>query len=158
LTRFRHVSILTALASFTIACAPAAHSSRPVQAEASFAPRSDPAFGDAAPAIRRLLAEAMPRPKGAQHFCAIGYRGPEGTTGWVHWREGERLILWLGRGDGSDSADALLRSNRSLNLKTDVVATEADVAGSTYLVTRAWVAAKLADCAAKGDKYTISAS
>jgi len=127
-------------------------------AEAAFSPRSDPAFGDATPAITRLLAETVPHSRGSQHFCAIGYRGAEGPVAWVHWREGNRLIFWLGRGDGSDAADALLRSNRSLDLKTDVVATEADVAGSTYLVTRAWVAAKLADCAAKGDKYTISAS
>lgn len=129
-----------------------------MQAEASFAPSSDPAFGDAAPAIRRLLAEATPRPVGPQHFCAIGYRDAEGTVAWVHWREGDRLIFWLGRGDGSAPDDSLVLSNRKLDLKTDVVATEADVAGSTYLVTRAWVAAKLADCAAKGDKYTISAS
>lgn len=141
-----------------MACAPAAHSSRPVPAEAVFSPRSDPAFGDAEPAIRHLLAEAAPQPKGPQHFCAIGYRDPEGARAWVHWREAGRLILWLGKGDGSDSAEALLRSNRNLDLKADVVATEADVAGSTYLVTRSWVAAKLADCAAKGDQYMISAS
>lgn len=129
-----------------------------MQAEVAFAPRSDPSFGDARPAIARLLAETSPRPAGPQHFCAIGYRGPEGVVAWVHWREANRLIFWLGKGDGSAAADALLRSNRNLDLNADVVATEADVAGSTYLVTRAWVAAKLADCAAKGDKYNISAS
>lgn len=158
MTRFRHVSILIALVTVPIACAPAAHSSHPAQGEAAFSPRSDPAFGDAKPAIARLLAETSPRPKGVQHFCAVGYRGAEGVAAWVHWREANRLIFWLGKGDGSAPAEALLRSNRSLDLKTDVVATEADVAGSTYLVTRAWVAAKLADCAARGDHYTISAS
>ena len=138
----------------TVACAPAALSSRPVQAQLAFSPRSDSALGDATPALRMLVAQTEPRPKGPQHFCAIAYRGPEGVNAWVHWREGNRLILWLGGG----AEDALLHSNRNLDLAADVVATEADVAGSTYLVTRAWVAGKLADCAAKGDQYTINAS
>ncbi len=150
--RFRPASILIAIA--TVACAPAALSSRPAQEQTAFSPRGDSGFGDATPALRALVAGTEPRPRGPQHFCAIGYRGSEGPNAWVHWREGNRLIFWI----GGSSDEALLRSNRSLDLKTDVVATEADVAGSTYLVTRAWVAAKLADCAAKGDHYTINAS
>ncbi len=120
------------------------------QEQAAFSPRSDPAYGDATPALR-VLVEGT---KGPQHFCAIAYRGPEGPNAWVHWREQNRLIFW----PGGESPESLRHSPRSLDLGKDVVATEAEVAGSTYLVTKAWVAAKLADCAAKGDQYTISAT
>ena len=155
--RSRHVSIVIALATAMTGCASAALPLRPAESETAFSPRSDPAFGDATPAINRLVAEAEPRPIGAQHFCAIAYRGAGGTVAWVHWREADRLIVWYGNGGGIAAADALLRSNRNLDLKTDVVADEASIAGSTYLVTRAWVVTKLADCAVKGDHYTIFA-
>lgn len=83
----------------------------------------------------------------------VGLRGPEGANAWVHWREAGRLILWNGKGERDDT---LLRSARALDLRTDMVANEAAVAGSTYRVTRAWVAARRADCAAKGDHYVIA--
>ena len=156
--RFRQSAIGIALATATVACAPTARSSHSAVAEISFSPRADPAFGDATPAIERLLADTASPSKGVQHFCAIGYRGAEGAVAWVHWREAGRLILWLGKGDGSAAADALVHSNRDLDLNTDVVATESDLAGSTYRVTRAWVATKLEECAQKGDQYAISAS
>jgi len=123
----------------------------PAQQMTAFAPRTDPAFGDARAALSRLVAEHAPRVRGPQHFCTIGYRGGEGANAWVYWREANRLILWQG---GAED-DALLHSTRSLDLAADVVATEADIAGSTYRVTRAWVAARLADCAARGDHYTL---
>lgn len=126
-----------------------------MQAVSTFSPRSDPAFGDARPALRRLLADAKPRPAGPQHFCAIGYRAPGSDTAWIHWRESNRLILWLGRGDGSAREESLIRSPRQLDLASDVVASEADLAGSTYRVTRGWLAALLGDCAAHGDDYQL---
>jgi hypothetical protein len=146
LRRIRLASILFAVA--TVACAPVPALS--AQDQAAFAPRSDPAYGDATPALRALVAGT----KGPQHFCAIAYRGPEGMNAWVHWREGNRLIYW----PGGASSESLRYSPRNLDLAKDVVASEADVAGSTYLVTKAWVAAKLSDCAARGDHYTISAT
>jgi hypothetical protein len=122
-----------------------------------FDTRTDPDFGDAVPALRKLLAEAAPPIVGPQHFCVVGYRSAAGDEGaWVHWRERRTLIFWLGGGDPEYAAEAIVRSRRNLNLDRDVVATEADLAGSTYLVTKAWVAKTLADCAAKGAQYTVS--
>jgi len=86
--------------------------------------------------------------KGAQHLCVVPYD----HYAWVYWQEGRRLILW----EGSPHADALVRSRRVLDLDKDVVATEADVAGSTYLVTKAWVRDTLRDCREYGMRYTIT--
>ena len=121
-----------------------------------FDPREDEDFGDATPALTGLVAGSDPKPRGLQHFCVVGYRGPDGEHAWVHWREARRLIFWLGRGDGTAPAETLLRSTRKLSLDEDVVATESEIAGSTYLVSRAWVDGRLADCQAHGAQYTIS--
>jgi hypothetical protein len=152
LKRFRQMLGVASLAP-ALASAAEAKPAFPQSELAAFAPRTDPAFGDATPALARLVAET--RPHGPQHFCAIGYRAEGGPMAWVHWQEAERLILWHGRGDGSAPGEALLHSNRRLDLNADVVAREADLAGSTYRVTRAWVSARLADCEAKGDRYVI---
>ena len=104
--------------------------------------RADAAFGDAAVPLRELS-------KGKRgHFCVVGYQGPaESRRAWVVWREGRRIILWEG--------SSIAHSRRVLRLKKDVVRTEADLKGSTYLVTRAWVDRVTADCARRGVQYDI---
>ena len=122
----------------------------------TFDTRADPQFGDARPALRVYLAQQRPRWRAPQHFCVVGYVQPSGTrSAQVHWREGSRLILWEGASDPAFARDAIKSSRRDLDLSRDVVADEAAVAGSTYLVTRAWVRKVLTDCAAKGIRYTI---
>lgn len=123
----------------------------------TFDTRREPTYGDAAPALKKWLTRRQPKAKGTQHFCVVGYRYDDGALqSWVHWVEGRMLLLWPGSGDPDYAADALLFSNRQLSLDTDVVATEDDINGSTYLVTRAWVAERLADCTKAGAKYAIS--
>jgi hypothetical protein len=86
-------------------------------------------------------------------FCVVGYKDAGGaTTAWVHWAEGNALIWWEPTKDGTVS---LAHSRRYLNLRRDVVASESDLKGSTYLVTRPWVDHILSDCKAAGDKYII---
>ena len=124
-----------------------------------FDPRTDRDFGDPRPALAGYL-HAHRHRRTAQHFCVVGYvPGPDSNGkvlrfAQVHWREGGRLILWEGT-DPYEPREALKRSRRDLDLRTDVVATDADVGGSTYLVTRAWVRQVLADCAARGRRYTL---
>ena len=116
-----------------------------------FALSSDPYFADA-PAVLGRLAKRKAH-KSINHFCAIGYQEP-GTHGivWVYWKEDNALILWEAN---TDKDFHLEYSNRYLHLNKDVVATEAEVAGSTYIVTRAWVHMIVTDCAARGSQFVI---
>ncbi len=79
--------------------------------------------------------------------CILGEQASDGSKlAWVIWSGGNSMILW---GGGESS---MISSRRILNLKRDVVASETDVAGSTYLVTRAWVSKQQARC----DEYGVS--
>lgn len=121
-----------------------------------FDTRSDPAFGDATVPLKVYLDRATPAPHGPQHFCVVGYSYSDGGRhAQVHWREGRRLILWDGASDPVSARDAIAMARDDLDLTQDVVATEAEIAGSSYRVTQAWVDRVLADCAAKGTSYTI---
>lgn len=89
------------------------------------------------------------------HFCIIGYRSPKGDShAWVWWREGNSLILWEPVAD-PEYPDSLLLSRRFLDLDRDVVASEAQVGSSTYLVSKTWVAETQADCQRHGDQFLI---
>jgi hypothetical protein len=97
-----------------------------------------------------------------QHFCVIGYVSDQDASptpskmAWVYWREKQKLILWVAAAQGFESKETLLRSRRSLDLVTDVVPTDADIAGSTYHVSKTWVNALLKDCKDRGMSYALS--
>lgn len=84
-------------------------------------------------------------------FCFVKQAPEAGVPGsgasvWMLWSEGREIV---NRGDGrggdlppGEEADFAGRREafaKSVNLDTDVVATPQDIAGSTYLVDRAWV-------------------
>jgi hypothetical protein len=97
-----------------------------------------------------------------QHLCVIGYindrdAGAAPTKmAWVHWREKNQLIYWGAAAKGFASKETLLRSRRTLDLSADVVPTDDDIGGSTYLVSKPWVEALLKDCKARGKSYAVS--
>lgn len=119
-------------------------------------------FGDATVPLKSYLAAAEPPPAGPQHFCIIGYdpgpddNGADGKMAYVHWKEGKRLIQWNSVSDPAYFKDSIKWARSNLDLTKDVVATEAEIGGSTYLVTRAWVDEILRSCAARGAQYTVS--
>lgn len=153
------LALLAAVPVTACAASPDAHAAPPQRADAgraTFDTRADPAFGDATTALRALVSATPSAPTGENHFCVVGYRLDGGDTqAWVHWQEANRLILWEGSADPAFAADTIRMSRRNLDLATDVVDSEADIAGSTYLVTRAWVAEVMADCTARGTQYAI---
>lgn len=121
-----------------------------------FDTRSAAAFGDAKAPLALLLSELSPRPVAPQTFCVVGYRSADGSQlAWIHWNEGQRLILWEGRGDPGYPDTSVARSRRALDLRSDVVPNEEDVHGSTYLVTRTWVDAVITDCSTSGTRYRL---
>ena len=119
--------------------------------------RKDPSYQSPVPALENWLAQREKPPRGPQHFCAVGYRNADGATrAWIHWKEGRMLLLWEGT-DPDYRPNALIISRRQLSFDTDVVPTEDDINGSTYLVSKAWVAERLDDCARYGFRYTVKA-
>lgn len=87
----------------------------------------------------------------ATRFCLFGTKNDSGVTATVIWPDGQQIIDWC----GNDSA--LADSTSIVHLKTDVVPTESDLHGSTYLVTRKWVHDQQAICKQHGETVQISA-
>jgi len=158
LTRLAILATLSIMPSFKrlvrLAVCIAWAGSAAAEESAFFSVRGHPGY----PAPEKSL-ESLVRARGGQrlnHFCVIGYRDPGGHDfAWVLWEEGKALILWEAVKDPS-SARPLAASRRFLRLDRDVVATEEDLKGSTYLVTKAWLDKVTGDCDAHGDKLTIS--
>lgn len=108
---------------------------------------SDPEFQD----YQRVLTHFAQRhrPKATNHFCIIGYQADTSKSAWVLWREGGEILLW----EGNTNLDL---SRRIIHLKSDVVPTDKDLHGSTYLVTKAWVALLSKSCESSGRTLTLS--
>jgi hypothetical protein len=105
--------------------------------------KSEPQFANYKKAVTEY-AKAK-RPGLVNDFCILGYlTGDNLKNAFVIWRQGRRIIVW----DGGDQS--LADSQRIINLRSDVVPTENDVHGSTYLVTKAWVAEVTASCGRNG--------
>jgi hypothetical protein len=119
-----------------------------------FSVRQHPGYGGPEKTLRQLVTR-----KGTQrvnHFCVIGYREPGGSEyAWVIWKEGRALILWEPSAD-PEYPMSLSTSRRFLHLDRDVVASDEEVNGSTYLVTREWVGQLTRDCESHGDTFTVS--
>jgi hypothetical protein len=89
-------------------------------------------------------------PKSGSDFCVVGYLTADGLkSAWVIWQQKRKIILWEGQND-------LDLSRRKLDLKSDVVPTENDLHGSSYLVTKAWVEQITDVCERSGTQVHIS--
>ncbi len=95
------------------------------------------------------------------HMCIVvaTYSRPSihDTTiwGYLYWREAHRLYT-LDRSDEPMSDLSIFKE--PLDLRTDVVRTERDIHGSTFLVTRAWVNDVLRHCAMSGAEVVLRKS
>ena len=82
--------------------------------------------------------------------CVIGLAGAGYEIAWVIWRGGDRLVLW------EENTEGLKHSRRELSLSEDVVATQAEIGTSTYLVDRQWVSNLDRQCVAFGRYVTVN--
>lgn len=93
------------------------------------------------------------------HFCIIAYRirraNQNTDVAYVHWPEGQQLILWEPVVQGQPVENGLIYSRRQWDLRTDVVATDNDINGSSYLISKPWLQRVEADCVAKGKKFSF---
>jgi len=64
----------------------------------------------------------------------------------------------LARAADGPADDTIAFSTRQLDLAKDVVATDDDIAGGTYLVSRRWLNDRLADCKTRGKRYVFRGS
>ena len=122
--------------------------------DTAFDYRADAGFGDPSAGLREFLRTRHVRK--TQHFCAVGYRDSSGGNkrAWIIWAEGRKILDWTGSSDPAFATHSVARS-RVIDLERDVVATEAGLKGSTYLVTRAWVSSLQTDCKARGVQYEV---
>ena len=150
---------LTAAFVITISFLPSTAAIAQEATDTFFDTRKAQYFGDATAALAEYLKSEQPLAQRHHHFCVVGYQGRDKTRrAYVHWREGHKLILWEGSTDPDHASESIKNSRRQLDLSKDVVKSEADVGGSSYLVTESWVAKVKADCAKHGNTYSVSSS
>jgi hypothetical protein len=78
------------------------------------------------------------------NFCILGVEDDGVRVAWIVWKQANRIILW----EGQDLR--AINSRRDLDLQKDVVASESQLHGSTYRVTRDWVREIETDCRNRG--------
>src|ERR1022692_1410126 len=125
--------------------------------DVAFDTRLNAAFGEATAALREFLRAQHLHNHRTQHFCIAGYQSANGDDrrAWIHWTEGRKIVLWRGASNPQSAKTSIARSRVVTDLTKDVVPTEADIKGSTYLVTQAWVDRVLSDCLQRGAKYEV---
>lgn len=103
-----------------------------------------------------IVTERAPKANGKQHFFVSKYSKEVPYT-YMFWMESN--YLWIIPTQELASTDWLgvryPASGQLLNLKEDVVATNEEIAGSSYLATKEWAEEKLFDTVVLGDLIVI---
>lgn len=82
-------------------------------------------------------------------FCVVGFvHGTDWRKAWMLWPQSRRVLEWAG---GSSEIDGA----KEIDLDKDVVASENEIAGSTYRVTREWVHRLTVACDCFGRKVHV---
>jgi hypothetical protein len=99
---------------------------------------------------------------GENNFCVIGYQSTDYQVAEIYWKQKDEIISWFPDVATSEDENDLLTdriinlNQTTLDLKKDVVATEQEMNGSTYLVTQDWVDTVLNDCQKFGNQFLIT--
>ena len=81
-------------------------------------------------------------------FCSME-RKLYSLKAWVLCPQGDRIFEWGG-------GESKIASPQEINLKTDVVSSESEIKGSTYVVTQEWVSRLRDACNCFGRKVHIT--
>jgi len=118
----------------------------------NFDVRTDPAFAAVETLVARYV-RTSGRAERHNRICILGEQATDGSrSAWVIWRRAHRIVLW------EPGNNDLAGSRRILDLRKDVVASDNDLRGSTYRVTRPWVDQLAARCARDGAHVDIRLS
>jgi hypothetical protein len=82
-------------------------------------------------------------------FCVLGVTEAGSHLAWIVWPQKRQLILW----EGQDLRETAAR--RVLDMDRDVVKSERELRGSSYLVTRDWLEAIVSRCRSAGEEITV---
>lgn len=130
----------------------AAITARAQPAAATFDIRTDPRFAPLEPPLARYVRTSAAA-AGHNRLCVLGEQAADGSrSAWVIWPRAHRIVLW------EAGNDDLAISRRVLDLRKDVVASDRDLRGSTYRVTRRWVDQLMGRCARDGAHLDIRLS
>jgi hypothetical protein len=122
------------------------------QSTMTFDVRTDPRFAPPETILARYVRASGQAAKD-NRLCVLGEQAADGERrAWVVWRRAHRIVLW------EAGNDDLSQSRRILDQRKDVVASEKDLQGSSYRVTRAWVEQLSARCARDGAHLDIRLS
>jgi hypothetical protein len=117
--------------------------------EKTFDVKSDVTFSN-----YKSLIDGLARRRGTHwainNFCVVGLLNDDQTKSvWILWSQGRKIYLW----EGQD--EVLEKTRGTIDLGKDVVNTENDLHGSTYLVTKVWVDDLTETCNRIGEKIRI---
>jgi hypothetical protein len=141
-------SWLTAAVLLVVFCVSGNVSAGEPEFENTFDLDREPAFRDYRGLVNAYVIRR--RAKLPTEACVIGLIGPDRLKhAWVVWSKGREIILL----EGGDTD--LRMSRRRLRIPADVVDREAELKGSTYLVTRAWVNDLTRACDERGTKVRV---
>lgn len=103
--------------------------------------------------LHRLVQKDAERTR--NNFCIVVHGQGAELEAYVYWPERNRLITW---GPSDDEISSLDQVGAPLDLEHDVVATQADIGSSTYLVTRGWVDHVISACRRYGTTFAVDKS
>jgi hypothetical protein len=115
---------------------------------ATFDVKTDPVFRNAEAAVKAYA--MINRATGRNRFCVLGRISKDNEkSAWIIWRQRRQIILWEGQDLSSTPARLVL------SLDKDLVRSEADLHGSTYLVTRRWAKDVISECEVAGLRIVL---
>ncbi len=106
--------------------------------------------------LEQIVNTDTPNAQSAQHFFVARYGKNESRT-YLYWRE-QRELRIIPLGGDTEASWAHIKNpsgGQLIDLEEDVVATEADVGSSTYLVSQPWVAQRIYDAVVNGDLIIV---
>jgi hypothetical protein len=109
-------------------------------------------------ALKQVVAEKARGNRNTFYISPVCYLSNGYSIAHVYWPEGRALILWEPRSKGDEPSQRrheLVWSRRFWRLDKDVVPTVNEVAGSSFLLTRALARRDIRDCVRNGRKFVL---
>jgi hypothetical protein len=142
------IAIALCILSNLIGACPVASQTVQSFRENSFDVAADPDFRSFRDVLARFVATR--RSRSPNDFCVLGHVNDDKTkSAWVIWKQGKTIFFWNGKDE------KIYMSSRKIALDRDVVSDSGQLNGSTYLVTKTWVADLLAACDSVGVKVHV---